>query len=158
VTKRRGQIRTLSLQEQRAQMWVHHPGFTCRIHHRRDGSTVLVCRGAVRPTPLSCEYRVRLEYQTRKRPHVYVEEPKIVRRSTEEKVPHTYGPDEPCLEYDDYRSDMPLALTVVPWLLLWLTFYESWLVTGVWQGGGIHLSSLAKPELPETPQGEDRHG
>jgi hypothetical protein len=26
----------------------------------------------------------------------------------------------------------------VPWLLLWLSFYELWLITGEWHGGGVH--------------------
>jgi hypothetical protein len=31
---------------------------------------------------------------------------------------------------------MSLATTVVPWLEEWLVFYEGWLLTGTWQGGG----------------------
>jgi hypothetical protein len=31
---------------------------------------------------------------------------------------------------------MLVATTIMPWLLLWLTFYELWLATGVWLGGG----------------------
>jgi hypothetical protein len=38
---------------------------------------------------------------------------------------------------------MLLATTTVPWALLWLFYFESWLVTGAWDGGGIH---------PETPK------
>jgi hypothetical protein len=32
---------------------------------------------------------------------------------------------------------MPLAHTIVPWLISWLVFYEIWLVSGVWHGGGF---------------------
>jgi hypothetical protein len=33
---------------------------------------------------------------------------------------------------------MPLAMTVIPWISEWLYFYELWLVTGEWLGGGTH--------------------
>jgi hypothetical protein len=32
---------------------------------------------------------------------------------------------------------MKLSETIIPWLSLWLTFYEMWRVTGEWDGGGI---------------------
>jgi hypothetical protein len=34
---------------------------------------------------------------------------------------------------------MPIALTIIPWLLEWLVYYEAWLVTGEWLGGGVHI-------------------
>jgi hypothetical protein len=36
--------------------------------------------------------------------------------------------------------------TIVPWCYLWLFYFEDWLATGEWKGGGIH---------PETPDGKD---
>ena len=87
---------------------------------------------------MSATYSVRIEYRVGKRPRVFVESPKLRRRSPDERIEHTYGDDEPCIEDWDFRSNQQLALTVVPWLLLWLVFYESWLVTGEWQGGGRH--------------------
>ncbi|MGH8092034.1 MAG: hypothetical protein ACREIF_00990 [Chthoniobacterales bacterium] len=32
---------------------------------------------------------------------------------------------------------MRLADTIVPWTSRWLYFYEIWLATGEWMGGGI---------------------
>ena len=51
-----------------------------------------------------------------------------------------YAPDRPCLFYPagrEWRSDMKIATSIVPWLSLWLYYYEVWLATGEWEGGGI---------------------
>lgn len=132
-----GRIATIGLREQRMWMMKLHPGFRCWLS-KCKGRTVLVCRGQVQPTPINSSYRVRIEYAIPGRPRVWVEEPKLRRRTIEERIPHTFADDCPCLFRSDYRSDIPLATTIVPWLYYWLFFYESWLVTGVWQGGGAH--------------------
>jgi hypothetical protein len=36
---------------------------------------------------------------------------------------------------------MRIADTIVPWLILWLFYYEIWHVTGEWKGGGVHPPS-----------------
>lgn len=45
---------------------------------------------------------------------------------------------------------MAVANTIVPWLAEWLEFYEGWLVTGIWYGGGEH------PNVEEV-DGADRN-
>ena len=65
------------------------------------------------------------------------------------KIPHTYGPAEPCLFYPSrasWRSDMKLSQTIIPWLSLWLTFYEMWRATGKWHGGGISHGAIKELE------------
>jgi hypothetical protein len=135
-------VRTFGIHEQRAWMNRTHPDFRCEI---RAG--LLVCRGIIRPTPLNSPYRVRIEYRTGEPPLAWVEEPRLRRLNPDEPIPHTYagdGPgedDRPCLYLPgsgEWSSDKKLALTVVPWLSLWLFYYESWLATGEWQGGGVH--------------------
>lgn len=37
---------------------------------------------------------------------------------------------------------MPLDETVVPWAALWLYYFEEWLVSDDWKGGGKHRSDL----------------
>lgn len=37
----------------------------------------------------------------------------------------------------EWRPDMLLAATIVPWTLEWLVHYEAWLATGEWRGGGV---------------------
>ncbi|MDY0295864.1 MAG: hypothetical protein RB296_00975 [Acidobacteriota bacterium] len=36
---------------------------------------------------------------------------------------------------------MIIAKTIVPWASEWLIFYELWLATGEWLGGGIHAGT-----------------
>ena len=54
--------------------------------------------------------------------------------------------DYACLCYgDEFASDMLIADTYIPWAIEWLYYYEIWLVTGEWCGGGIHPTT-AKPK------------
>lgn len=123
---------------------LHFPEFDARV---RRG--LVVCRGPIRPTPLSETYRVRVEYRVGDRPNVWVDEPTLRRRSPDEPIPHTYPGDRLCLylpragEWSKYDL---IARTVIPWASLWLLYYESWLVTGTWQGGGEHPGNEPEEE------------
>lgn len=128
--------RSLDVRQQAARIRLIHPGFECRVKGNR-----LICRGRVQPTQLNESYLVRLEYEQSGTPKVWVEEPKLRQRSKDEPTPHTYQEDCPCLYLPGAREWTPsklLATTIIPWLSLWLFYYESWLVTGEWQGGGEH--------------------
>ena len=59
--------------------------------------------------------------------------------------PHNYGIDrkkrevELCLyRGQEFTSRKLLAETIIPWAIEWLYFYEGWLATGKWLGGGEH--------------------
>jgi hypothetical protein len=113
---------------------------------RRSGPTArLVCRGALRPTPVTSVYSIRLEYAVGQLPIAVVEEPLLTGRPDGEEIPHMYPANEqwparPCLYYPsdgDWATDRSLATTIVPWLLEWLLHYEVWLTTGEWRGGGV---------------------
>lgn len=107
---------------------------------------VLRAEGLVTPSPLSAPYLISLTYALDRQPQVRVVEPRIVSVRGDDPVPHVYdrsGDPRPCLFFPDGREwhvGRNLATTVVPWLLLWLTFYEIWLATGVWLGGGFERS------------------
>lgn len=129
----KAQRRTLGLREQKA--WLS------RIHQefQTSASSILVCRGVLRPWELTCRYAFRTEYRIGKLPRTFIEEPTLQRRKPNERIPHTYSDDEVCLfrpfghEWDPTK---PIALTIVPWLMQWLVFYEVWLCTGHWHGEG----------------------
>jgi hypothetical protein len=36
---------------------------------------------------------------------------------------------------------MFLANTILPWACLWLFYFEDWLITSQWKGGGEHPAS-----------------
>lgn len=134
-------IHTKSVREQLAMIRLAHPTFRAFV---RDG--LLVCIGHIKPTDLNRAYRIRLEYRVMSVPKLIVEDPPLRRRSPEEKVPHTYKGDLPCVylpSTGEWRSDKFLANTVIPWLSTWLFFYEVWRATGDWLGGGVH------PEVPQ---------
>jgi hypothetical protein len=94
--------------------------------------------GQVHPTPLSRKYSLKLDYRPPHRPLVTVPEVKV--GVEDQSLPHVYPGNELCLYYEgefDGRRDL-LADTIVPWACDWLYYYEIWLTTGEWEGGGIH--------------------
>jgi hypothetical protein len=99
----------------------------------------VVWTGTLRPTPASIAYTVRIEYCEGQQPHVFVVDPPL-EDFPDDSIPHTYSPTEMCLyypgEFDQGREF--IADTIVPWASEWLLFYELWLITKEWHGGGIH--------------------
>ena len=87
-------IRTLGIREQAAWLRSRHAGFQCDVT-----GGLLTCRGAIRPGPMSATYEFILEYRTGRWPKVYVPGDQLKPREPGGKIPHTYGPTEPCLFY-----------------------------------------------------------
>jgi hypothetical protein len=118
--------------------YLERAGFRCSV-----GNGELTAVGDLQPLRINACYRVRLTYRPGSRPRVFVEDPPL-RARPDERIPHVWGPDEPCC-FDPRRPDweryMPLAHSVIPWLAKWLFFYEAWLVTGKWLGGGADHAS-----------------
>ena len=107
--------------------------------------------------PLNRRYRLRIDYKLGEFPQIYALEPDLVGLAAEytagRRLPHVYceDPVRLCVFHPSkrewYDSDS-LAGTVVPWSISWLTFFEDWLSTDVWSGGGEHpaRSSIARAE------------
>lgn len=96
-------------------------------------------RGALRPTLLSREYIVRIVYKNGS-VSCHVVHPKLERRG-DEPPPHLYPGERLCLHLPkafEWDGSQPIATTIVPWVSEWLAFYELWLATGEWLGGGTH--------------------
>ena len=92
------------------------------------------------PTELCQSYTVKLKYKLGKAPQVNILKPELIEPEGR-SLPHTYPGKRLCLYYPGigvWREDMLLAETIVPWISEWLYYYEIWLVTGEWYGGGIH--------------------
>jgi hypothetical protein len=137
-------IRTLSIREQAAWVRSRFPSFTCQV----DGG-LLFCAGAVQPGPVSSTYDVRLVYRVGTWPKVFVPGGQLKPLEPGGKIPHAYGPTQPCVFYpsiQEWRSDLKLSDTVIPWLCLWLSFYEMWRATGEWLGGGIPYAPAEERE------------
>jgi len=118
-------------------------GFSCLLDARTEVERgVLTCTLSLRPKADMGRYVVLIRYELGFEPRVWVVEPKL--RSRPDKViPHTYPGERLCLWWPGARSERkwsPNALireTIVPWTSLWLYYYEHWLVTGTWGGGGV---------------------
>lgn len=111
--------------------------------------------------PVKRRYRVRISVRLpyaienftalQVQPRVQVLNPILERHPEFEEgpVPHVYiNEDAPSLPFlclfDPYDGEWSLsdlvADTTVPWTVRYLYFYEGWLVTGKWLGGGKHLT------------------
>jgi hypothetical protein len=108
--------------------------------------TSLVWEYAHRPTLLSREYLLRIEYRWSDVPRVIVKEPDIAALAGARDIPHVYkDPLRLCLylpgsgEWDD---TMRIDKTFVRWATVWLYYFEEWLASDEWKGGGVHPNDL----------------
>lgn len=105
----------------------------------------------VRPTPLSRRYSARVEHRQGKSPQVYIDNPNLTVLADGRRLPHVYdqSPTRLCLYLPgsgEFGAWMRLDQTIVPWTALWLLYFEGWLLSGDWLGGGFH------PPDPGTPR------
>ena len=107
----------------------------------------LVWKGWLQPTAVSERYQVRIEAfrSPKKVPKTYVESPALKQRNGE-SAPHLYSVRRAqlCLWYPgrgEWSPRMWFADSILLWASLWLFFYEVWLATGDWLGGGEHPKS-----------------
>jgi hypothetical protein len=127
-----------------------HPWLAVTQRHHE-----IIAEGVMQPLEGMRAYRVRITYREGRFPRAEVLDPQPQRRIPERPVAHTNGADHvPCLftpTNGDWRPSMWLSNTVVPWLGEWLVFYEGWLTTGTWHGGGVLPSSCDQKPEPEAP-------
>jgi hypothetical protein len=103
----------------------------------------LVWRYTTSPTPLSHTYQLRIDYRQDYVPQVFVEDPDLVSLAEGRRLPHVYEqkPTRLCPylpragEWSDW---MRIDQTIVPWAALWLFYFEEWLDSDEWKGGGEH--------------------
>ena len=103
----------------------------------------LTWRFVTSPTPLSRQYRLRIEYRQGAVPRVFVEAPDLIGLTGGRRLPHVYSQQPPrlCLYLPgtgEWTPAMRLDQTVVPWAILWLFYFEEWLASNEWKGGGMH--------------------
>lgn len=136
----------LSIAEQNIAILKKYPWFKC-IWNRNYISWT----GEIKPTPISNTYTIRISYTLETPPEVVVLSPEL-KHYKDEPIPHMYGEMELCLFYpknNEWTRQDIIAETIIPWISEWLYFYEVWLVTGEWHGGGIHLQREARNILME---------
>jgi hypothetical protein len=100
-------------------------------------------RYSATPSPLSRDYDIRIEFNQGGRPQIFVDAPDLQMLAEGRHIPHLYQQKPPrlCLYLPktyEWQSWMRLDQTVVPWSTLWLFYFEEWLASDDWKGGGMH--------------------
>ncbi|QCP13247.1 hypothetical protein FCL38_24570 [Pseudoduganella umbonata] len=97
------------------------------------------------PSPASRIYTCELLVWPRRRPEMHVISPDLQELAEGRAIPHIYPTDRQgtrlCLylpRLNEWQPEMRLSETFVPWTLEWLWYFEVWLATDVWEGGGEH--------------------
>lgn len=103
----------------------------------------LTWRYASTPFPLGRDYGIRIEFKQGGRPRIFVEYPDLHLLAGDRRIPHLYQQKPPrlCLwlpQTGEWQRWMRLDQTVVPWTSLWLFYFEEWLASDDWKGGGMH--------------------
>lgn len=105
-------------------------------------ATGLVWDYRVRPTPLSREYSVRIMFGLGETPKVFVTNPDLSTLAAGRRIPHVYrNPLRLCLMLPGTREwvgTLRIDQTFVPWAAMWLYYFEEWLISDEWKGGGAH--------------------
>ncbi|MEY9098003.1 hypothetical protein ABIA24_000912 [Sinorhizobium fredii] len=133
-----GRIKTI--EQQIAGMRADWPLFRVRKPDRHSA----VWTGELKPQ--FSKYRIEIRYALGDFPEVRVLAPELTRlpENPEGPLPHVYRPlTDPTLclfdpATDEWDGSMLISRTTIPWSIDWLTFYEFWLMTGSWSGGGRH--------------------
>ena len=113
--------------------------------------------GPVRPIQRQYEIAIFWRPGSDAAPIVMVTEPRLRPRpgGSYKEIPHLiYDDDEPwysdlCLfdpDGNEWKPNMQIADTTVPWASEWLSFYEMWRLDGVWRGKSVGPESIAEIE------------
>jgi hypothetical protein len=125
--------RRLDPQQQHTRLAIFFPGWR-RVHRANP----IIWEGTVQPIG-GALYAIQIEYRfgSGYRPLVRVLNPSLQPREAGGRIPHTFKTGEICLHMiAEWTSSMYIHETIIPWAVLWLYYYEVWLATGLWLGGG----------------------
>lgn len=128
-------LQTISLAKQAAMIEKTYDNFSCEITSNGE----LISIGNISPTPLSRIYTAKISYTIGHLPIIEIINPKL--SDGQIKLPHVYKKANLCLFYPrnkEWTKYDYIADKIIPWISLWLCYYETWNITGEWKGGGIH--------------------
>lgn len=128
----------ISMPMQKAYLDSKYPNSKCIVQRGE-----LTWTGYVQPTPYSFKYRLKITWTENRSPKVYVIEP-MLNKYNDQNIPHLYSQEEQrlCLfhpSYYEWNNGMYIADSIIPWASEWFIYYELWLATGEWLGGGEHI-------------------
>lgn len=139
----------LSLVVQLYNLRVYHPEGRGELRGAR-GKQTLYWRQRVKPDPLGAAYEIEIRCGEVGAPDVLVRSPDLRELAGGRKLPHIYtdvdGMVRLCLWADgEWGRSKLIAKTIVIWAAEWFWFFEHWLVTGHWFGGGTHPTPFSPP-------------
>lgn len=124
--------RSLTVFDQATDMRLHRPDFAALFS--RSG---MAWTGPITPTPLSTTYTIEITYRRRQYPQVWVRQPELPVKKEDYRLVHIYSEGCLCLHAaEEWRPWITISSTFVPWATEWLFYFEVWLATGLWRGGG----------------------
>lgn len=134
----------MSLPAQQERLMTVFPAAVCRLD-----ALGLFWQGRIQPSEESREYVARVRYCPGDIPEAHIIKPSLhylVASSARpgRKLPHVYreAGDPLCLFFgtQEWNPTIAIADTTIPWVSLWLRFFELWLVTNTWEGSGAPYS------------------
>lgn len=117
-----------------------------------DNDKTVQWEGMLQPLPFSREYRVVIRYTLSHPPVCVVIDPDLSTLAQGRKIPHIYRNQtgirgtqlclylpvvKPKNKVSEWQPTMFLAKTILPWASMWLVYFEFWLSSGEWDGGGV---------------------
>jgi hypothetical protein len=133
--------RKLNLAQQLFSLRRVYPKGKGAIHHPK-----LMWQDQLAPTPLSRTYCTAVTYHFGLAPQTHVLSPSLVQLAGGRLIPHLYSQKHQrlCLylpNAGEWNSSRFISETIIPWALLWLFYFEEWLLSDEWKGGGVHPPS-----------------
>jgi hypothetical protein len=128
--------KNISIVDQYARLRHDYPHFKVVINRE-----YLKIKGQIQPSPRSLIYQFKINYKIGNRPQIKITNPELKKNFKNDRIPHVYSGNELCLYYPKYKeftSKQPIVDYIIPWISLWLYYYEIWHATGEWLGGGFH--------------------
>lgn len=105
----------------------------------------------VAPSTMSRVYRCMLKLYPAKFPELFVLDPDPKILAAGRVLPHTYPHGgvgtKLCLwlpKAHEWAAQMRLDESYLPWAAEWLDYFEEWLITDEWSGGGEHPDTKPK--------------
>lgn len=126
----------------------------------------LTWRFYCQPSPLARTYAMQIDYAQGCVPKTTVLDPDLSALADGRHIPHVYGetPMRLCLylpRAEEWHAGLRIDETIVPWTYLWLDYFEEWLWSDEWKGGGVHPNAPPEPRLgpePRAGSGASRNG
>lgn len=114
------------------------------------GRDALEWKTFVRASPVSRVYKVIITQKIGRHPRTRVLGPSLKLLAEGKRIPHLYDQEREvlCLYFppaSEFDGTKPIATQILPWIGMWLYYFEEWLVSGEWAGGGIHNVTVREP-------------